>query len=391
MYNKILVPLDNSKYSNAAITLSLKVAGAFGATVTGSHVYAAELHDDRFKQMEPGLPPKYQEEKELERQRDIHDDLITRGLQIISDSYAEYFQSMATDAGIVNESKSLEGKNYLELVKDIEANDYDLVVMGVLGLGAVKKSQIGSVCERVMRRIDRDLIIVKNEERTGKYLVAIDGSPNSFAGLMSAIALAKGDNIEVEAVAAFDPDFHYTAFKSIEGVLSEEAGKVFKFKEQEKLHEEIIDKGLAKIYQDHLDTAAEMAKEKGVEIKTTLLSGKPFEEILKYVDKDPPALLVMGRVGFHAAPGLDIGSNTENCVRLATCNIMVVSGEVNPPEKEKEVTEGLPWTDEAEALLQRVPKMAHGMVRKFVDDFASEKGSTEVTADIMREARSKMM
>ena len=293
MYKKILVPLDNSKYSNAAITLSLKIAGIFGATVTGTHVYAAQLHDDRFKQMEPGLPPKYQEEKELERQRDIHDDLITKGLQIISDSYADYFESRATDAGVEHNSKSLDGKNYLEIVKDIEANGYDLVVMGVLGLGAVKNSLIGSVCERVMRRIDRDLIIVKKEETTGKYLVAIDGSPNSFAGLMSAIALAKNENIEIEAVAAFDPDYHYTAFKSIESVLSEEAGKIFKFKEQEKLHEEIIDKGLAKIYQDHLITASELAKEKGVEIKTSLLSGKPFEEILKYVEKEPPALLFM--------------------------------------------------------------------------------------------------
>jgi nucleotide-binding universal stress UspA family protein len=276
-------------------------------------------------------------------------------------------------------------------VKDVESSDYDLVVIGALGLGAVRKSQIGSVCERVMRRIDRDLIIVREEGAVGRYVVAIDGSPHSFAGLLSAIALAEADKAEVEAIAAFDPDYHYTAFKSIENVLSEEAGKIFKFKEQEKLHEEIIDKGLAKIYQDHLDTAAEMAKERGVEIKTTLLSGKPFEEILKYVEKTPPALLVMGRVGFHAAPGLDIGSNTENCVRAAQCNVMVVSRKVNPPQKEAAQEEGLPWTEEAEDLLSRIPKMARGLVRKMVGEFAAKQGCTEVTGDIMKEARAKMM
>ncbi|MBE9536417.1 MAG: universal stress protein [Proteobacteria bacterium] len=391
MYKKILVPLDSSKCSNAAIELALKLAKPFGSSVTGSHVYAAKLHDDRFRQMESGLPPKYQEEKELERQRDIHDDLITKGLEIISDSYAQHFETKATEAGVAFSNKSLEGKNYLEIVKDVESSDYDLVIIGALGLGAVRKSQIGSVCERVMRRIDRDLIIVREEGAKGKYVVAIDGSTHSFAALLSAIALAEADNAEVEAIAAFDPDYHYTAFKSIENVLSEEAGKIFKFKEQEKLHEEIIDKGLAKIYQGHLETAAEMAKEKGVEIKTTLLSGKPFEEILKYVEKEAPALLLMGRIGFHAAPGLDIGSNTENCVRAAKCNVMVVSREINPPQKEATPDEGLPWADEAEELLNRIPKMARGMVRKMVGEFALKKGCTEVTGDIMREARAKMM
>jgi len=391
MYKKILVPLDSSSCSNAAIELALKLARTFGSSVTGSHVYAAKLHDDRFRQMESGLPPKYQEEKELERQRDIHDDLITKGLEIISDSYSEDFAARATEAGIDFSNKSLEGKNYLEIVKDIESSDYDLVVIGALGLGAVRKSQIGSVCERVMRRIDRDLIIVREGGAEGKYVVAVDGSDHSFAGLLSAIALAEADNAEVEAIAAFDPDYHYTAFKSIENVLTEEAGKVFKFKEQEKLHEEIIDKGLAKIYQGHLDTASEMAREKGVEIKTTLLSGKPFEEILKYTEKETPALLVMGRTGFHAVPGLDIGSNTENCVRAAKCNVMVVSRKASPPQKEATPDDGLPWTDEAEELLSRIPKMARGMVRKMVGEFALEKGCTEVTGDIMKEARAKMM
>ncbi len=391
MYKHILVPLDNSDCSNASVALSLKIAKTFGSVVTGSHVYAAKLHDDRFRQMEPGLPEKYQGEEELQKQRDIHDDLITKGLKIISDSYADYFTSKADEAGVSHRDKSLDGKNYLEIVKDIEANDYDLVVMGAFGLGKVGKSIIGSVCERVMRRIDRDLIIVRETEASGRYLVCIDGSPNSFAGLMSAIALAKIDNAEIEAIAAFDPDYHYTAFKSIEGVLSEEAGKVFKFKEQEKLHEEIIDKGLAKIYQDHLNSAAEMAKKEGVTIKTTLLSGKPFEQIIKYVEKETPALLVMGRVGFHAAPGLDMGSNTENCVRSAPCNVMIVSREVKPPETEKELEEGLPWTEEAEELLGRVPGMMRGMVRKMVNNFAEKKGCKEVTGDIMREAREKMM
>ncbi|HRG70053.1 MAG TPA: SDR family NAD(P)-dependent oxidoreductase, partial [Thauera aminoaromatica] len=50
--------------------------------------------------------------------------------------------------------------------------------------------------------------------------------------------------------------------------LNEEAGKVFRFKEQEKLHEEVIDSGLAKIYQSHLDISREIAQAEQTDVKT---------------------------------------------------------------------------------------------------------------------------
>src|SRR3989304_4850073 len=160
MYKSILIPLDNSDYSNSAAELGLRIAKDFGSTLTFSHVYAARLHDDRFRQMESGLPPKYQEEKELQRQRDVHDDLITKGLKIISDSYLDAFEKRCTEAGVPYNRKLMEGKNYLEIVKDVQSSGYDLVIMGVMGLGVVSTSTIGSVCERVMRRINTDMMII---------------------------------------------------------------------------------------------------------------------------------------------------------------------------------------------------------------------------------------
>ena len=62
MYKSIYAPLDNSDHSNAAMRLSVELANALNAGVTGSHVYAAALHDVRFKQMEFTLPDGYKEE-----------------------------------------------------------------------------------------------------------------------------------------------------------------------------------------------------------------------------------------------------------------------------------------------------------------------------------------
>src|ERR1700757_3036107 len=145
MYKHIYVPVDNSDYSNRAIDLGVELARAFGARLTGCHVYAARLHDYRFKQMEYTLPEEYKDENELERQRKIHDSLIAMGLQLISESYLDVMAKKAEAAGLPFERKMIDGKHYKALVEDALASDYDLVVMGALGMGAVKDSQLGSV------------------------------------------------------------------------------------------------------------------------------------------------------------------------------------------------------------------------------------------------------
>src|SRR5205807_2604507 len=225
MYKTIYVPVDNSDYSNMALDVGVMLAKTFGAKLVGSHVYAAKMHDKRFKQMEAGLPEEYHDENELERQRQIHDSLITRGLQIITDSYLDIVDKKAAEANIPVERRSLEGRNFKVPVEDINTNAYDLVIMGALGVGAVKDSVIGGVTERVVRRVRAsDIFVIKNTlpMNGGSIVVALDGSHYSFGGLKTALALGKALNKPVEAVSAFDSYFHYAAFHSISGVLSDD-------------------------------------------------------------------------------------------------------------------------------------------------------------------------
>src|SRR3990172_5862483 len=119
MYKQIYIPVDNSDYSNMAVEVGVELAKAFGATVVGSHVYAAKMHDKRFKQMEAGLPEEYHDEQELEKQRKIHDSLITRGLELITDSYLDTVAKKCEGANVPLVRRSLEGKNFKVLVDDI--------------------------------------------------------------------------------------------------------------------------------------------------------------------------------------------------------------------------------------------------------------------------------
>src|SRR5882762_457814 len=183
MYKHIYVPVDNSDYSNRAIDLAVELGRAFGARLTGCHVYAARLHDYRFKQMEYTLPEEYKDETELERQRKIHDSLITMGLQLISDSYLDVLEQKCREAGLPFEKKMQDGKHYKVLIEDARAADYDLIVIGALGMGAVRDSQLGSVTDRFVRRVTKDTLIVRTadpqRDQQGAIVVCMDGSPQA--------------------------------------------------------------------------------------------------------------------------------------------------------------------------------------------------------------------
>ncbi|MFB3817133.1 MAG: universal stress protein [Candidatus Methylomirabilales bacterium] len=389
MYKRIYVPVDNSEHSNAAVELAVAIGKAFGSTLVGSHVYAARMHDYRFRQMEYTLPPEYQDEEELEKQRRIHDSLITMGLQLISDSYLEVLAQRAAAAGLTCTKVMMDGKNYTELVRDIRRSGYDLVVMGALGLGAVKGSSLGSVCERTVRRITTDVLVVKGVEPPDArpdrpILVGVDGSPQSYAGLQAALALGQAFHCPVEAVAVYDPVLHYTVFHSLADVLTPKAAKVFRFKEQEQLHEEVIDTGLAKIYQSHLEVARQVAHGAGADLTVTLLDGKPFERILRHAAQKAAWLLVLGRVGVHSDEAMDIGATTENLLRLAPCHVLITSRKFYPPMDVK-AEASIAWTPEAEARMERVPGFVKAMARTAVLRFALERGHSVITNSVIEQ------
>ena len=395
MIKKIYVPVDNSDYSDASIALAVAFARKFGSQLVGSHVYAAKMHDVRFKQMEYTLPEEYQDEVELEKQRRIHDTLITMGLQLISDSYLEVMQEKCTEFEIPFEARMPEGKHFIKLVEDIQEGDYDLVIMGALGMGAVKDSLIGGVCERVVRRINTDTLIVRDlesiEESKGNILVGIDGSPESFSGLKTAIQLGHKFNKQVEAVGVYDPYLHYIVFNSVVNVLTERAARTFRFKEQEQLHEEVIDTGLAKIYQSHLEVARSIAKEEhDYALKITLLDGKSYEKILQYARKTNPWLLVLGRIGVHSEQDMDIGSTAENLLRLAPCNVLL-SSQRYFPQIDVKAEETLVWTQEALDRMEKAPPLVRGIAKTAVHRFAIERGHSVITESVIDMAMEAIM
>lgn len=389
-FSRILVALDQSDYANNAMRQATRICNG---TITGIHAYAAKLHDRRFKQMEGGLPERYQRESEMEHQREVHEDLIGMGLGLISDSYHNAAEVVANAAKVPFKRLSPEGKNYSCLIDAMTQAEHDVLFIGALGLGAVAGSTIGTVCERVVRRTNMDVFIAKDRRLNvgdGPIVVGMDGSPKSFGALVTAIEIGRKLDVPIHVVAAYDPYYHYVAFNKISTVLDEEAGKVFRFKEQEELHEELIDDGIAKIYQAHLNVAETVARDAGVELITELVAGKPYQAIKKYTEKHKASLLLIGKTGVHADDGLDIGGNTENLLRMVHCHVWVGMVE-HFPASDVVAEETIMWSDEASEMINRAPEFVRGIARTGVVRQAQKEGHTFITTRFVQDVMSEMM
>src|SRR5438445_3794202 len=135
MYREVFVPVDNSQHSDWAVDRAIELCAPNGprngdgngngngdagpGRITGSHVYAARLHDIRFRQLETGLPAQFQTPEEIKRQRKVHDKLIEKGLQLIADSFLDQLGKKCQAAGVALTRQLLEGINYEEIVNEV--------------------------------------------------------------------------------------------------------------------------------------------------------------------------------------------------------------------------------------------------------------------------------
>jgi nucleotide-binding universal stress UspA family protein len=450
---EVFVPVDNSPHSGWAVDRALEICRASGGRMTGNHVYAARLHDIRFRQLETGLPAQFQTPDEIKRQRKIHDKLIEKGLQLIADSFLDALARRCESAGVPLVRQLLEGINYEEIAREVNRGEgclpgligfdadhaarydgsgngvradvrldestgrivaededdaakragssgrrYDLVVMGAHGLGRQPYSQLGGVTARALQAIEKDALVVRDSRPLlgGRFMICVDGSSYAYKAMREALELARAFGASLYVCSAFDVEYHHVVFGNIRDVLSVQASKVFKFEEQEELHNNIIDKGLLKLCQANLKRAEVMAREfPEVPVTTQILVGKPFQVVMQWAEEIEPSLLILARHGAHRIEGTTLGSQADNLLRLAPCSVLLVgTTDVRPediPWIEEDGLAGLPWAPDAEVRILRVPPFAQGIARRAVEEWVVEQGGDIVTSARLDEAIRRLL
>ena len=454
MYREIFLPVDNSQHSDWAVNRAIELCRKAGGRITGNHVYAARLHDVRFRQLETGLPAQFQTPAEIKKQRKIHDKLIEKGLQLIADSFLDQLGKRCDGEGVSLTRQLLEGINFEEIVNEVNRGEgrlpgligfdpnraagydggdkvrsdvklgengrlvaededaaarlvgssgrkYDLLAIGAHGLGRQPFSQLGGVVARVLRGVEKDVLIVRDDQpiEGARIMVCVDGSSYSYRAMKEALELAQEFGASLYVCSAFDVEYHHIVFHNIKDVLSVQASKVFKFEEQEELHNNIIDKGLLKLCQANLKRAEVMAQEyPDVPIKTQILIGKPFQVIMQWAEEVKPSLMVLSRHGAHRVENTELGSQAENLVRLAPCNTLLTGTQGIRPEDipwiEEDGQAGLPWAPDAEVRILRVPPFAQGIARRAVEEYALEQNGNQpltITNKWLDEAIKKLL
>lgn len=346
-FRKIVLCYDNAEQSMWAADVVSEIARAFNSTVVAVHGYNAGMHDGAFRIMEPVLPQQYQQEEILRRQRQLHDGLIRMGMEKISLSYLKPLQELFQTEGIDFVPKVREGKNFVVINEIIEGENPSLVVMGSAGFNANRHGFIGSVCLRVLRANDRDFIILKrplnlNSGNTLRMVVCLDGSNSALGALERAWLLAQEFQSEIHLLYVYDSILHKEVFSKLKDAVLSREGFRFNRKEQERLHDEFIDRGLERVGWMVIERAEKEVLSRCAPVGLSLvagfgpvegnrqppvvkkvLEGPVYKTICDYLMEIDADLVFVGRTGRHYTYGIDIGSVTENVLRFSSCSVYI--------------------------------------------------------------------
>ncbi len=164
MYNKILVPLDGSELAKVALPYAEELGDRLGSEVT--LIQVIEEGDPRIT-------------------------IMKENTTILASGARRYLDEVANDLNGLNIStKSVVriGNSAAEIVDYANKEQVDLILMATHGRSGLKRWVLGSVAGKVVRDIDRPVVLIRAKDglpavsrkrELSKVLVPLDGSPES--------------------------------------------------------------------------------------------------------------------------------------------------------------------------------------------------------------------
>ncbi len=156
MFRKILVPIDGSKHSNAALKTALELAEVHGSRLEILHVtshseeYARTESDADELSEDSASPPEWIDEY-MVKLRENDEKMLNQALREAKNLHPE----------LEITSKLLLGRPGRSIVTEAEEGGFDLVVIGSRGLGGLAGLVLGSVSQHVVNESRIPVLVVK--------------------------------------------------------------------------------------------------------------------------------------------------------------------------------------------------------------------------------------
>ena len=294
--DRILFPTDFSPFSAHALRHAMALARRFKARLKAVHVipHVFPAGDSDYFAAPWLMTPETRKNVEEEMRR---------------------FLAPVREARINHETEVCEGDPWREVVSLAEEMPADLVVMGTHGRGGLEHLFLGSVAEKLIRRLPCPVLTVCHEEgRTWeapglitRIVCATDFSETSAEAVQMALGFAQENQAELTLLNVVEgaPDFGDPTYIALPymGPLRQD---------------------LEKAARERLQRMVEGASGTGVKVETRVAFGRAYKEILRVAAEVRADLVVVGAQGHGVIEHMLSGSNAQHVIRGATCPVLTV-------------------------------------------------------------------
>lgn len=298
MFDRILVPLDGSPFSETALPLATDLARRMHATL-----HLLLIHE----------PPGLSADVPASLTQEIEGAILSQEQAYL----ARCANQARTVDGVQVVDKLLDGKAASAIQEYVSANQIELVVMTSHGRGGFRRFCLGSVADTLVRSLEVPILVIRSRdgapERLHAYqlhrvLVAYDGSELALNAFRAALNLCHALEASCIVMRVVSPPL-------VEHVVF--VPEVIAVREAE------LERRKAAATES-LKSCVEMARDAGVSVETRLVvDSDPADAILRRATEDDANLMVLATRGQQPLPRWLIGSVADKVIRGAAVPVLV--------------------------------------------------------------------
>ncbi len=281
---RILVPYDFSETSQQALEKGIFLSLKYKATLVVLHIIEKTFNDEFVGML---WPPK---ELSSQLKQKIQSEIEKR--------VPKHSEKIQTEILIQV------GRAYVEILRTLEKEKIDLIVIGTHGRTGFKHFRLGSVAEKVVQHSSVPVFIHRGEARAPKrILIPVDFSENSKEGFRLGLKWASDLQSEIYLL-------HVVGLQDL-----------YSYKDLFLPVEPSLEEALKKEAQEKLKA---WSKEIQIPFHQEVRIGNPFLEIKAAIENQNIDLVVLATHGRTGLKHFLMGSIAEQVVRHSPCSVLTI-------------------------------------------------------------------